>query len=47
VPDWELLEFTDIDRLPADRWKMMNLDKMPQERHAAALEALRKAIGIE
>jgi len=41
APDWALLGFTDIDKLPAVRWKMMNLDKMPADRHEAALAALR------
>ncbi len=47
APEWELLGFTDTDKLPAVRWKMINLEKMPQERHAAALGALRKAIGMD
>ncbi len=45
-PDWALLGLPDIDKLPAVRWKMENLEKMTAERHAAALKRLEEALGV-
>ena len=40
-PDWDAIEFTGIDRLPAVRWKLQNLfklEKADRARNAAELE---------
>lgn len=39
-PDWSLLPLADVEALPAVRWKMQNLRKMPAARHAEALGKL-------
>lgn len=39
-PDWSLLPLKDVETLPAVRWKLQNLAKMPAARHAQALEKL-------
>ena len=43
-PDWSLLNQEDISELPAVNWKLLNLKKMPQEKHTKALEALRRVL---
>lgn len=39
-PDWSLLGLTGIDKLPAVRWKLINLRNMPPEKHQQALQQL-------
>ena len=39
-PNWSLLPLKDVEALPAVRWKLQNLAKMPEARHAEALEKL-------
>jgi len=43
-PDWSLLELPNIADLPAVRWKLINLDRMSEPRHAAALDRLRRVL---
>ncbi len=43
-PDWTLLGLDGIEQLPAVRWKLLNLQKMPQDKHAKALQALEDAL---
>lgn len=43
-PNWALLGLPDIDKLPAVRWKMLNLEKMSADRHAAALKKLEEVL---
>ena len=43
-PDWSLLSVDGADKLPAVRWKMQNLERMPEAKHKAALENLRKIL---
>lgn len=45
-PDWSLLGLSDIDKLPAVRWKLRNLEKMPPEKHAEAYDRLKKALQL-
>ena len=45
-PDWSLLGLDGIDRLPAVRWKMHNLKRMQQERHAKALMRLEEVLDL-
>lgn len=40
-PDWKLLGIDGADELPAVRWKMHNLERMPDDKHKMALESLR------
>lgn len=39
-PDWSLLPLKGVDALPAVRWKLQNLAKMPAARHAEAVGKL-------
>lgn len=39
-PDWSLLPLKGVDALPAVRWKLQNLAKMPEARHAEAVDKL-------
>ena len=46
-PDWKLLGLDGIEKLPAVRWKMQNLERMPENKHSAALAHLRDILGIK
>jgi len=46
-PDWKLLGLDGVEKLPAVRWKMQNLDRMPENKHSAALAHLRDVLGIQ
>lgn len=43
-PQWELLGLPEAQHLPAVKWKILNLQKIPQDKHRQALEALQKAL---
>lgn len=43
-PDWTLLGLEGVKELPAVKWKLLNLNKMPQEKHTQALNKLQKAL---
>jgi hypothetical protein len=43
-PDWTLLPIEGIDQLPAVRWKLINLERMPRARHIAAAEKLARVL---
>ena len=45
-PDWSLIDLPGIADLPAVRWKLVNLDRMSEAKHAAALDRLRKVLGM-
>ena|GEM_PF-975428 len=45
-PDWDLLGVMGIDDLPAVRWKLINLSKMPVKKHLLALNKLEKILGL-
>lgn len=45
-PDWSLLELTNIDQLPAVRWKLQNLANMPKSKHTAAVNKLKSVLQI-
>lgn len=40
APQWELLGLPNIENLPAVRWKMENLDRLPSERRGALVDRL-------
>lgn len=39
-PDWNLIDFSGIDKLPAVVWKMQNINKMTKEKHKEQFEKL-------
>lgn len=43
-PDWSLIDLPDIADLPAVRWKLANLGRMSEARHAAAFDGLRRVL---
>jgi hypothetical protein len=43
-PQWNLLPITEIDKLPAVRWKLMNLAKLPETKRARLLEQLNNVL---
>jgi len=48
-PDWSLFPGAGADRLPAPRWKLLNIQKLRAgnpAKHAAGLQVLRSALGI-
>lgn len=46
LPQWELLEMEGIEQLPAVRWKMQNLAKMSDEKHAEAYRKLKQVLEL-
>ena len=44
-PQWDLLDVAGAKNLPAVRWKLHNLERMPDDKHNAALEALKEVLG--
>jgi len=46
TPDWSILGLEGISRLPAIKWKQMNLAKMPDGKHKLALEKLKTALSM-
>ena len=44
TPDWSLLALKGIENLPAVKWKMLNLQKMPKDKHTKALATLEKVL---
>ncbi len=44
TPDWSLLEISGADQLPAVRWKLQNLAKMPTEKQAEFYQKLKVAL---
>jgi hypothetical protein len=45
-PAWDLLDLKGIEDLPAVRWKLINLSKMPARKHLQALNKLEKILGF-
>jgi predicted nucleotidyltransferase component of viral defense system len=43
-PNWSLLGLKGIENLPAVKWKLLNLNKMPEDKHRLALDKLHKAL---
>ena len=39
-PAWDLLDLKDVDKLPAVRWKLQNLENLKPEKRAELLERL-------
>ena len=45
-PDWKLLGLNGIERLPAVRWRQMNLEKMPPAKRQEAIAKLGQVLGL-
>jgi predicted nucleotidyltransferase component of viral defense system len=43
-PDWSLLNLPDVEKLPALRWKQMNLVRMSPQKHQKAYQLLEKLL---
>ena len=44
TPDWSLIDLEGINELPAVKWKLINLSRMREDRHAAALRRLEQVL---
>lgn len=47
TPDWSLLEMENIEiitNLPSVLWKMINLNRMPEQKHKEAYDKLKKVL---
>lgn len=42
TPEWELSGIDGIENYPSVKWKLMNLEKMEEKKHAAAYEKLKR-----
>ena len=45
-PDWQLLEVSGIEDLPAIKWKLLNIARMTASKHKKALDKLRICLEI-
>lgn len=45
-PEWHLIGLEGIDRLPAIRWKVQNVQKMSREKHVAELQKLKTILNL-
>jgi len=45
-PDWALLGLEGVENLPAVRWKLINIKKMPPKKHAEQLRKLKERLGL-
>jgi predicted nucleotidyltransferase component of viral defense system len=45
-PDWKLLGIPGIENLPAVKWKLKNLEKMPSEKHLLYVDKLKEVLGF-
>lgn len=45
-PQWELLELPHVKELPAVRWKLANLEKMPAKAWREAVDKLKEVLGL-
>ena len=47
TPDWGLLGLEGVEDLPAVKWKLINLGKMPEDKHRQAYERLESVLEVE
>lgn len=45
-PKWSLMELEGIEKLPAIQWKLMNIRKISEQKHAASLKKLKAKLGL-
>lgn len=43
-PDWSLLDIEGVANLPAVQWKLLNIQKMPKQKHKMAMDKLEKVL---
>lgn len=43
-PDWSLVDIPRIDELPSVRWKLLNIQKMPEEKRSKAIQKLEEVL---
>lgn len=46
-PDWSLLQLSEVNRLPAVRWRIENMAKVSDAKRRELIENLRSALGLE
>lgn len=46
TPDWSLIGVPGVEKLPGLQWKLINIKKMTKPKHAAAIEKLKRVLGI-
>lgn len=44
IPKYELMEFENIEKLPALQWKIKNIQKMDAEKQKSMLQKLEKVL---
>ena len=44
TPDWQLAPESQIQHLPAVKWKLQNISRMKEEKHIQALKNLEKVL---
>ena len=43
-PKWELFPISGIEQLPSVRWKLMNIERMPDAKHKKSLAKLEEVL---
>ena len=46
-PDWDLLGLPKVDKLPAIKWRIQNLDKIPKNKRTELAAQLERVLGLE
>jgi hypothetical protein len=45
-PNWDLIGVAGVDRLPALRWKLLNIEKMTPRKHKETLKRLQEFLDL-
>jgi len=45
-PEWDLLNLDGVEKLPAVKWKLLNLNQMEKKKHKTAVEKLKKHLQL-
>jgi len=45
-PEWNLLPFKNLDKLPALQWKLINVRKMDKAKHERMIDKLKMVLGL-
>jgi hypothetical protein len=45
-PNWSLLKISNIEALPAIKWKLLNLSRMDKTKHISAISKLEKILSF-
>ncbi|MBN1382345.1 MAG: nucleotidyl transferase AbiEii/AbiGii toxin family protein [Deltaproteobacteria bacterium] len=46
APQWNLIDIKGVEKLPAVRWKLMNIGRMDSSKHKKAISKLRDYLGV-